>query len=104
MTTATAIKNQGMMIAINTNEPTMFANVIKNIRIESATVLSMVSMSLANLFMIRPRGVVSKKLIGARMVVLIALRCRDLDAEYVRRPMAAPEVKKVMVKETPRAA
>ena len=104
MTIATAIKNQGMMIAINTNDPTMFAKVIKNIRIESAMVLSIVSMSLANLFMIRPRGVVSKKLIGACMVELIARRCRDLEAKFVRKPMAAPDVKNVMVKETPRAA
>jgi len=92
-----------MIIAINMNAPIMLVNVIKDIRNESETVLSMVSMSLANLFMIRPRGVVSKKLIGARMVELIALRCRDLDAKYERRPMTAPDVKNAMVKETPRA-
>lgn len=59
-------------------------------------------MSLENLFMIRSRGVVSKELTGALMAELIALGCRDLDAKYVRRLMAAPEVKNVIVKETPR--
>ena len=93
-----------MMTAINTNAPRMLESVIKNIRNESETVLSMVSMSLANLFMILPRGVVSKKLMGACMVVVIALRWRALDAKYVMKPMAAPEEKDVMVKENPRAA
>ena len=81
----------------------MFVNVIKDIRNESETVLSIVSMSLANLFIIRPRGVVSKKLMGARIVELIASRCRDLDAKYARSPITAPDTKNAMVKETPRA-
>lgn len=104
MMTATATKNQGMMTAISTNAPITFESVIRNIRIESETVLSMVSMSLENLFIIRPRGVVSKKLIGARMTVVMAPRWRALDAYCVRRPMVAPEVKKVMVNVTPKPA
>jgi len=82
----------------------MFPNVIKNIRHESATVLSIVSMSFENLFMIRPSGVVSKKLIGACMTELIALRWRDFEEKYAMRPMVAPEMKNVMVEEAPRTA
>jgi DNA-binding Lrp family transcriptional regulator len=94
-----------MMTAINTNAPMTFEAVIKNIRIESETVLSIVSMSSENLFMIRPRGVVSKKLMGARITVAIALRWTPvLEANCVKRLTVAPEVKKVMVKETPRPA
>jgi hypothetical protein len=92
------------MIAISTKDPITVANVIKNIRIESDTVLSIVSMSLENLFMIRPRGVVSKKLMGACMTAAIVLRWRVMDAKYVRRPMVTPEIKNVMVKVTPKAA
>jgi len=44
-----------MIIAINMNAPIMLVNVIKDIRNESETVLSMVSMSLANLFMMNAR-------------------------------------------------
>ena len=81
-----------------------FENVIKNIRIEPETVLSTVSMSLEKLFMIRPRGVVSKKLMGARMTVVMALRCRTFDECCVRIPIVSPEVKKNMVKHTRRPA
>jgi len=102
--TATAIKNQGMMTAMNTNAPIRFENVIKNNRMESLSVLSMVSISLENLFVILPRGVVSKKLIGARITVAIALRWRVLDACCAMRPMVAPQAKKVMVKAAPRPA
>ena len=104
MTTATAIRNQGTITAINTNDPRTFENVIRNIRIESETVLSMVSMSLENLFIIRPRGVVSKKLMGARMTVVMAPRWRIFDADCVSRPMDTPDMKKVMVRQIPRAA
>ena len=104
MTATTAIKNHGMITTINKIDPAMFANVIKNIRNDSEIVSSMVSISFANLFMIRPRGVVSKKFMGARMVESIALRWRYFDALYVRRPTAAPEAREAMVKETPRAA
>ena len=80
MMAATATKNHGMITAINRNDPITFVNVIKIIRSDSEMVLSIVSISLANLFMIRPSGVVSKKLMGAHMVEAIALRWRDFDA------------------------
>jgi hypothetical protein len=48
--------------------------------------------------------VVSKKLMGACMTEVMALRWRAFDAKYVRRPMEAPEIKNVMVDVTPRAA
>ena len=82
----------------------MFAVDSKNIRNEPGTVLSIVSISLENLFMIHPRGVVSKKLMGARMTEVIVLRWRDFDAKYVRAPMIPPVIKNMMVKETPKAA
>jgi len=76
----------------------------KNIRNESDAVLSMVSISLENLFMIRPRGVVSKKLMGACTTEVIALRWRDFDAKYVKCPMIPPVTKNMMVRETPKVA
>jgi len=82
----------------------MFADVNKNIRNESDAVLSTVLMSLENLFMIRPRGVISKKLMGACMTEVIVLRWRDLDAKYVKNPTIAPVIKNMMVEETPKAA
>jgi hypothetical protein len=63
---APSVKSHRMMIAISTNDPMMFANVIRNIHSESETVLLTVSMSLATWFMICLRGVVSKKPIGLR--------------------------------------
>jgi len=92
------------MTAISTNDPVIFADVVKNIRNESATVLSMVSMSFENLFMIRPSGVVSKKLIGACMTESIALRWRTFEAKYAMRPMVTPKMKNTMVNATPSEA
>ena len=104
MVTPTATKNHGIMIAINTKPPLMFAVDIKNIRNESDAVLSMVSISLENLFMIRPRGVVSKKLMGACMTEVIVLRWRDFDVKYANGPTIPPVTKYMMVKETPKVA
>lgn len=50
----------------------IIANVKKYIRIASVSVLSMTSISLENLFVILPRGVVSKKDMGARNTRFIA--------------------------------
>ena len=100
----TATKNHGIMVAINTKDPVMFADDNKSIRNESGTVLSTVPMSLENLFVIRLRGVVSKKLMGACMTEVIVLRWRDFDAKYVKSPTTAPVIKNMMVKETPKAA
>jgi hypothetical protein len=82
----------------------MYANDIRNIRNDSDAVLSIVSMSLENLFMIRPRGVVSKKLMGACMTEVIVLRWRDFDAKYVKGATMAPVTKNMIVNETPKAA
>jgi hypothetical protein len=92
------------MVAINTKDPQMLENDSRNIRNESDAVLSIVSMSLENLFMIRPRGVVSKKLMGACITEVIVLRWRDFDAKYVKGATTAPEIKNMMVNETPKAA
>jgi len=63
---------QGWTMAMRTTEPTTPASVETNMRNESLSVLSMVSMSLEKRFMMRPSGVVSKKLIGARMTPVMA--------------------------------
>ena len=104
MIAPTATKNHGITVAINTKDPVMFAVDSKNIRNASDTVLSIVSMSLENLFMIRPRGVVSKKLMGECMTEVTVLRWRDFDAKYVKGPMTAPVIKNMMVKEIPKRA
>jgi hypothetical protein len=62
---ATAIKNHGRRILIKITAPMMLESVLQNIRRASPSMLSSVSTSLANRFMIRPSGVVSKKDIGA---------------------------------------
>ena len=102
--TLTATKNHGTMVVINTKDSLTFADDNRNIRSESDTVLSTVLMSLENLFMIHPRGVISKKLMGACMMEVIVLRWRDLEAKYVKNPTIAPVIKNIVVEETPKAA
>ena len=53
-------------------EPTTEERVVKTIRTASFKVLSIVSISLLNRFIILPSGVVSKKDIGAAMIPSIA--------------------------------
>ena len=59
---------------MRTKTPEIMANVIKYIRMASVRLLSMVSMSLAKRLVIRPRGVVSKNDIGARITLRIESR------------------------------
>jgi len=82
----------------------MLADDNTNTRNESDVVLSTVSMSLENLFMIRPGGVVSKKLTGACTMEVIVLWWRDFDAKYAKGPTTAPVIKSIMIGETPKAA
>ena len=63
-----------MMIVINANDPMMSANVIRNTRNESETILSTVPMSSEDLFTIHPRVAVSKKLVGACTAEMVASR------------------------------
>jgi len=64
------------MIKMKTD--TTMASVKKYIRIASVKLLSIVSTSFANRFVILPRGVVSKKDIGARRTLLMACCKRTL--------------------------
>jgi hypothetical protein len=57
---ATGIKNHGRRMAIRIRAPAILEAVIVNILAESPSRLSMVSISLENRFIIRPRGWVDK--------------------------------------------
>jgi hypothetical protein len=84
--------------------PRMFANVFANMRSASPRRLSIVSMSFANRFMIRPSGVVSKNESGAWMTRPIAARCRLREAAYVKNAKTTPIAKSAPAWETPSAA
>ena len=80
------------------------ASVKKYIRIASVRLLSKVSTSFANLFVILPRGVVSKKDIGARNTLFIAC-CKRVLLDLV--PRIERDTEKANIKNacaTPRAA
>ena len=102
--TPTATKNRGTMIAINTKDPIMLADDNENTRNESDVVLSTVSMSLENPFIIQPGGAVSKKLTGAYTMEVIVLWWRDFDAKYAKGPTTIPVIKNMMTRETAKAA
>ena len=69
-----AVANKGKVMMIRISIVMTCVKLCKNVLYESDTLLSVRSTSFENLLIIRPRGVVSKKDIGARMILLSAYK------------------------------
>ncbi len=81
--------NIGEAIATTRRVVKTVKQVMTKERIDRGIVSSMIFTSFENLLRMRPTGVVSKKEMGERRMLLSMLSCRDLEASKV--PMATPK-------------